>query len=103
VDRLHVASPSRVIQRDRTFLVRDARELVARYQGLLERSRLHFRGLAARLGSLNPLSVLDRGYSIAYRLPDRKILRDSGDVAPGQDMLVQLSKGKLTCTVRKSE
>ncbi|NTU49198.1 MAG: exodeoxyribonuclease VII large subunit, partial [Syntrophobacteraceae bacterium] len=103
VDRLHVASPSRVIQRDRTFLVRDIRELVARCQGLLERSHLQFRGLAARLGSLNPLSVLDRGYSIAYRLPDRKILRDSEDVVPGQDMLVQLSKGKLTCTVRKSE
>lgn len=101
--RLRLASPSKTIELNRGLLARDARELAARYQGLLEKSRLHFAGLGARLGSLNPLSVLDRGYSIAYGLPDNKILRDSGEVVPGRDILVQLSRGKLTCKVLKSE
>lgn len=103
MERLHVASPSRVIQRDRTLLARDSRELVARYQALMERNRLHFQGLGARLGSLNPLSVLDRGYCIAYGLPGRNILRDSAEAAPGEDILVRLAKGQLTCTVIDSE
>jgi len=103
MDRLLLASPSKVIERNRGLLVRDTQVLVARYEGLLEKSRLHLAGLGARLGSLNPLSVLDRGYSIAYRLPDEKILRDSGEVASGQDILVRLARGKLTCKVVESE
>ncbi len=103
MDRLLLASPSKLIERNRGLLVQDTRVLVARYEGLLEKSRLHLAGLGARLGSLNPLSVLDRGYSIAYRLPEEKILRDSAEVAPGQDILVQLARGKLTCKVVESE
>ena len=60
--------------------------------------------LASRVGTLeavSPLSVLSRGYAIAFSLRGgrRKPLHDSMGVAIGEAIEVQLKKGRLECTV----
>lgn len=101
--RLTIASPDRMIVQNRKVLLQAMKDLATHYRSLLTACRLHLQGCAERLAGLNPLSVLARGYSITYRLPEKSILRKSREVLPGQDILVQLSEGELTCTVKKSE
>ncbi|MEP6847820.1 MAG: exodeoxyribonuclease VII large subunit [Acidobacteriota bacterium] len=58
--------------------------------------------LAARLNSLSPLAVLERGYSIATN--DRgKILRDAADAKAGDKLKIRLARGKLEAEVKSSE
>lgn len=60
--------------------------------------------LLSRVGTLeavSPLSVLSRGYAIAYALEGRKkrLLHDSATVRVGAAVEVVLKKGRLECTV----
>jgi exodeoxyribonuclease VII large subunit len=56
----------------------------------------------SRLEALSPLAVLGRGYAIARRLPEGKILRAASDAPPGRRVRVQLSRGELDCLVEES-
>lgn len=58
-----------------------------------------FLALAGKLSALNPLAILERGYSITRRLPDYRLLRDSGEVHLGQEVEVTLWRGSLECRV----
>lgn len=57
--------------------------------------------LAARLESLSPLNILSRGYSLT-RTTDGKLLRDPGDVQPGDVIVTRVSKGEVTSRVETS-
>jgi len=58
--------------------------------------------LAAKLDSLSPLSVLDRGFSIAQK-EDGTILRDASEVTRGDKLKIRLARGKLEADVLSSE
>lgn len=71
---------------------------------LRHRIALRRDALASRVGTLeavSPLSVLSRGYAIAFSLKGgrRRPLQDSMQVANGEQIEVQLKKGRLECTV----
>jgi exodeoxyribonuclease VII large subunit len=57
-----------------------------------------FAPLAARLETLSPLGVLQRGYAVV-ETDSRAIVRDSATVAPGQHINIRLAKGGLGATV----
>lgn len=66
----------------------------------LERSRGILAGAAGRLEAVSPLSVLSRGYAIAYSLRGRKRpILDAAAVAQGEAIEVRLRRGSLGCTV----
>lgn len=69
--------------------------------GILERV-MKLREINGRLFALNPLSILDRGYSITRSLPGHSVLRDVKDTFADQDVEVILSKGRLLCRVKGS-
>jgi exodeoxyribonuclease VII large subunit len=58
--------------------------------------------IGSKLESLNPLSVLDRGYSITRRLPEMTIIKDAEEVKIGDSIHVVLAKGNMECTVKKT-
>jgi len=53
------------------------------------------------LESLNPLSVLKRGYGIVKRIPEGSIVRDAKTLAVGSRIDVKLFSGSLTAEVTK--
>ena len=55
-----------------------------------------------KLDSLNPLSILQRGYSITRRLPEMKIIKDPADVKTGDSVNILLAKGHIDCVVKKT-
>ncbi len=69
----------------------------------LERSSERLQTAVQRMNAVNPLNVLDRGYSIATRIPDGRVLRDSSEIASGEQVHVRLRKGGLVCKVEEVE
>ncbi len=62
------------------------------------------RELLARLETLNPIAILERGYSITRTIPDLKVVVDPKTVSINQNLQVLVAKGTLTCRVKdKSE
>lgn len=51
------------------------------------------------LNAMSPLTTLERGYSIAQKLPENKVVTDANQLQPGDKIKTQLSSGYLLCTV----
>ncbi len=102
-ERLHRVHPVRVLENCRTTLERTVKEMMAHQQNILSRCRLKLQESTVKLDALSPLSVLARGYSIAYRLPEKTMLRDARQVEEKDDILVHLSRGRLRCIVKTIE
>jgi exodeoxyribonuclease VII large subunit len=66
------------------------------------RKREKLSGITARLSTLNPLSLLKRGYAIAYG-SGGQLLRRAGDVSPGERVTLRLGEGKLYARVEGKE
>jgi exodeoxyribonuclease VII large subunit len=62
-----------------------------------------FKALAARLEGLSPLSVLARGYAVAWDRDRTRILRDPASVSPGDEIIVTLERGELRSIVKKPD
>lgn len=58
--------------------------------------------LAAKLDLLSPLTILGRGYSLAYD-EEGKLLRSAAHVELQDQIYVQLSEGRLSCKVTEKE
>ncbi|RIK97770.1 MAG: exodeoxyribonuclease VII large subunit, partial [Proteobacteria bacterium] len=54
---------------------------------------------AGRLDSLSPLAVLARGYAIARRADDGRIVRSAADVAVGDALDVRVAEGRVEARV----
>lgn len=64
--------------------------------------RNQVRETAAALSALNPASVLNRGYSIARTVPDRKIILDAGMVEIQDSIEIILARGRVLSRVEKT-
>jgi exodeoxyribonuclease VII large subunit len=97
--KLLSAGPSSRIQACRIRTETAGRDLFRLARHALEMKRQRIREAAACLGSLSPLGVLSRGYSITRRLPSREILRRAHEVRRGDPLEILLSEGRVECVV----
>ena len=67
----------------------------------LKENRMGLSHLGERLKDLNPTSVMERGYSITRKLPERIILRDVSGLKRGDHVNITLAKGELDCQIEK--
>ncbi|MFC1760002.1 exodeoxyribonuclease VII large subunit, partial [Candidatus Neomarinimicrobiota bacterium] len=51
--------------------------------------------LTEKLSALSPKAILERGYSVAFKLPDRHIIRAPEDIDKGQEFELLTSKGSI--------
>lgn len=77
-------------------------DLGVRLERHLRAKRESAERLLLQLSERSPLRVLERGYAIAT---DAKgmLLRDAAQVAPGDSVVIQLHRGRLTTEVRKKD
>ena len=54
--------------------------------------------LSEKLSVLSPTAILERGYSVAFKLPGREIIRAAGDIDKGQEFELLTSKGSIAAT-----
>jgi exodeoxyribonuclease VII large subunit len=76
-------------------------EPLALYPARIQRERNRLRGVVTTLQAVSPLSVLSRGYAIAFSRTKRrrKPILDSSQVQVGEQIEVQLKRGRLEATV----
>ncbi|MBN1899451.1 MAG: exodeoxyribonuclease VII large subunit [Spirochaetes bacterium] len=60
-----------------------------------------FSGILNKLNLLNPFSILSRGYSITYKLPENLIVKNTRDVEPEDRLKIKLANGEIFCRVIK--
>jgi len=74
---------------------------LALFPARVARERHSFDAVVATLGAVSPLSVLSRGYAIAFSRTRRrrKPILDSNAVSVGEQIEVQLKRGAMSCTV----
>jgi exodeoxyribonuclease VII large subunit len=65
------------------------------------KDRLVQRG--GRLDALSPLAVLERGYSIAHKIPEERLVKDAAALDVGDLVRVTFAKGKAICQVERKE
>ena len=58
--------------------------------------------LAGKLDALSPLKVLDRGYSVTYKLPKKNVVKDSAQLKKGDKVLIGFNKGTARCKVEET-
>lgn len=74
-----------------------------RFQDRLDRWRDRLSHGAGRLSGLSPLAVLDRGYSIAHKLPEGRLIKESASIEIGDMLRITFARGKSLCRVEAKE
>ena len=67
----------------------------------LDRNKQAWELLGEKLSLLSPLNILDRGYSVCYKLPENKIVKNSKTLGTKDSVKVRLHKGEFTASVEK--
>ena len=67
----------------------------------LELARERSSSLIERLGTLSPLSILSRGYSLSMLMPQGAIVKDIAQLKPGDKLKTVLSKGGFISLVQE--
>ncbi|MHB8829521.1 MAG: exodeoxyribonuclease VII large subunit [Syntrophales bacterium] len=101
--RLNYQDPRSIIEGKRTVLRERGRLLQTAWEKLFSLQKNRAAGTSAVLASLDPNAVLKRGYSIARRLPDGRIIRRAADAAIGQEIEILVAEGKLGAKVISSQ
>ena len=57
--------------------------------------------ISERLESLSPLSVLARGYSVSFLLPEKKLILNAAKLKPGDEILTRVKAGSFTSKVKE--
>jgi exodeoxyribonuclease VII large subunit len=58
---------------------------------------------AGRLNALSPLAVLERGYSIAHKLPEERIVKDAASLQVGDSLRLTFAKGRSVVRVEAKD
>ena len=95
--RLHRISPQRRLDQRRQRLDDYSNYLTRHILYALETQRLQLNAAAARLQTLNPRSILQRGYSIVQKL-DGTVVTDPATTVASEQLHVQAAGGKYQVT-----
>lgn len=60
-----------------------------------------FQGISKRLIASSPKSILNRGYSIAYNLPDGQIINSVKKMSPGKEFGLWMADGELVAETKR--
>lgn len=104
LDRLVAHHPASQINNINLIIEQYLYKLLKTYGKQVNSKVTRLRELRARLETLNPIAILERGYSITRTIPDSKVVLNPRMVSINQDLEVMVAKGTLTCRVKgKSE
>ncbi|MBI2364437.1 MAG: exodeoxyribonuclease VII large subunit [Deltaproteobacteria bacterium] len=98
-----LSDPGRKLRENQQRLDELSVDLSRRFQERLRQLRDRLAHGIGRLDALSPLAVLDRGYSIAHKLPEERIVKDAGALSLGDRLRVTFAKGKALCRVEGKE
>jgi len=103
-----VTALTHMLKSPRDRLLEKQQQIDELYSGLnynmrnfLQLARERSSSLIQRLGTLSPLSILSRGYSLSMLVPGEEIVKDTAQVKPGDKLKTVLHKGAFTSLVQE--
>ena len=93
--------PSGIVREFEQRLDDMERDLGLRFRHYLEIKEGDFKLVSGKIEMLSPLGILGRGYSITFRLPAGKIIKDAGFVKKGDLIETRLSTGNIKSRVEE--
>lgn len=100
-ERLHAKSPAALVAHAHQKWERLSDRLSLLGPEIITHRRNHVAITVHQLDILSPLNIMGRGYSIAERLPSRKIVRDAAEVELEESIHIRLHRGSLLCLVKE--
>jgi exodeoxyribonuclease VII large subunit len=79
-----------------------ARALLQAMRARIAGHRARQEQLAAKLGALSPLNILDRGYALVFD-SSGALVSDVSQLQPGQEVSARVARGNFTAEVKKTE
>lgn len=101
-EKLILLSPAKRYLDYRNKLSRMEEKMIARYDTIIREKKAHLRLLASSLDSINPLAILNRGFSLVYN-DKNVIIKNYSQTSPEETLRVRLGKGGLDVTVNNSK
>ena len=98
-----LSDPSRKLRENQQRIDELSIDLTRRLTERLRQLKDRLAERAGRLGALSPLAVLERGYSIAHKLPEELIVKSSAELQAGDRLRVSFAQGKALCRVEEKE
>jgi len=99
--RLLHQNPEGKISERKILLKNIQKDLFNNLSGRLAALKEQLRKNSAVLESLNPLGVLQRGYSITRSMESGMIIRQAVDLSIGEDVNIQLARGNFNAKIEK--
>lgn len=102
--KLALLNPAVLIQQNCLKIKDTAKQIYVRIGHYLKLKESRLNLAAGKLASLSPLNILARGYSIAFRICDGAVIKDSQMLEEGEPIKTRLCKGEVVSQViSKSE
>jgi exodeoxyribonuclease VII large subunit len=98
-----LTDPGRKLRENQQRLDELSVDLLRRFQERLRQMKDRLAHATGRLDALSPLAVLQRGYSIAHKLPEERIVKDGAALNLGDRLRLTFAKGKAVCRVEEKE
>ena len=95
-------NPQQILTRHLTNLANLRQRFIDLNHRHLERKIAVLQRCSALIKSVSPLAILERGYAIVEKMPERKIVRSNLEVAEGDRLEIRLHEGRLQCEVEKT-
>ena len=96
-NRKVLKNPAAIIDDNRMQVLHTEKNLVSQMRFILGSKRANFAAHSSKLEALNPLSIVTRGYSVAYT--NGKIVKKLSDVKIDSEISVKLSDGTVNAKV----
>ncbi len=93
--RLRSVGPEKLLSKLRSKHDAIDNKLFYLFEKIVDKNRSFIQRFDARLAALNPMSVLQRGYSITRTVPAGRIVTDPATVHRGQRLRITLARGDL--------
>lgn len=101
--QLFLFSPSGQIQKANERVVSLHKTLLKETNRHVRQHQRDFSNKISRLSSLNPLAVMDRGYSLTYKQGKDELVKSVSQVKAGDALTIKLKDGQIDCHITGTE
>lgn len=100
-EKIRAKNPAQKLQNNEQLIENRRNEIRGKMQSILRSREQLIYAKAAVISALNPLAVLLRGYSIAYK--EGSVISSIENVGNGDEITVKLSDGEITAVVKAAK
>ena len=101
IKKLKLLNPAALICSHQEKIAGMAKAMQVCISHFLELRESFFAKAVEKLANLSPLNILSRGYSIAFAMPQGKIIKDAALLKVGEMIKTKLHKGEILSQVRE--